>query len=362
MFGQSLLSGAFGSASTPVDNFNTVIYTGDSPGTQSVNTVGFQPDMVWVKGRDESYNHVLFDSIRGVCERLNPNNTNQQSDWTPNGVSAFNATGFDVTAPGSQGYGVNENGIDYVGWCWKAGGAPTATNSAGQTPTAGSKMVDGVADSSAFATVSNGYPTKQTINTTLDFSITEYTKTGGTSQIPHGLSGAPEFVILKFPAPGYLDQWQIYHSSVGTGKYLQFNSADGATTRANSFSAVNSTYVESDWTSGLLPQIMYSFKSVAGFSKIGSYTATQSAGSPTETIGFEPKWIMIKNMDRNQEWVIIDSVRGNNPGETLVTNTLDAEYTGNSIIFTSTGFTINDGGGGINYATGDTLVYIAFAA
>ena len=67
---------------------------------------------------------------------------------------------------------------------------------------------------------------------------------------------------------------------------------------------------------------------------------------------------MVKNADRAQEWVIIDSVRG--LGNSLQPNTDAAEYTGNSITVNSTSFTINAAGGGVNYASGDTFIYAAF--
>jgi hypothetical protein len=52
------------------DYFNTVLYTGNGD-TQSITGVGFQPDWVWMKSRDEgtsSYtgHNVVQDSVRGV--------------------------------------------------------------------------------------------------------------------------------------------------------------------------------------------------------------------------------------------------------------------------------------------------------
>ena len=47
------------------NSFNTVTYTGNG-GTQSVTGVGFQPDLVWTKGRTVAYDPGIQDSVRGV--------------------------------------------------------------------------------------------------------------------------------------------------------------------------------------------------------------------------------------------------------------------------------------------------------
>ena len=54
--------------------------------------------------------------------------------------------------------------------------------------------------------------------------------------------------------------------------------------------------------------VAYCWKSVAGFSSIGSYTGTGAAGN-TVTIGFEPSWIMIKRSDSTGGWLIFDNKR-----------------------------------------------------
>ena len=206
-------------------------------------------------------------------------------------------------------------------------------------------------------------------NVDAGFSIVHYVGnyTSGAT-IGHGLGAVPDMIIVKNMDTASTN-WRVYNSAVAAPeeKFLSLNNDDAiasATVIWNDtaptstvFSVGNDSSVN---TSGE-NYIAYCWRSIASYSKIGSYTATQTTGSPTITTDFEPKWIMIKNIDRVQEWIIIDSVRGNNPGKYLIPNSAGPEYTGNSIIFSSTGFTINASGGGINYATGDTLVYIAFA-
>ena len=49
----------------PGDYFKTVLYTGDNRNGRGIAGVGFQPDLVWIKNRNDAQAHVLFDSVRG---------------------------------------------------------------------------------------------------------------------------------------------------------------------------------------------------------------------------------------------------------------------------------------------------------
>ena len=66
--------------------------------------------------------------------RTNSNGSNQTG--TDNELSSFDSDGFTVTHAGGVVEELNRSGADYVAWCWKAGGVPTADNSenAGATP------------------------------------------------------------------------------------------------------------------------------------------------------------------------------------------------------------------------------------
>ena len=45
--------------------FNTVLYTGNNS-TQSITGVGFQPDWVWLKNRQDADRHCLFDNVKDL--------------------------------------------------------------------------------------------------------------------------------------------------------------------------------------------------------------------------------------------------------------------------------------------------------
>ena len=340
---------------SPENHFKPVLYTGNG-GTKSV-TVGFKPDFVWVKDRDTAYQHNIYDSIRGATAALEPNSNTQQ--YSLSGLTSFDSNGFTL---GSNA-GNNQNNSPNIAWCLKAGGAPTASNSGGQTPTSGSKMVDGVASTAQFASVTT-YPTKQSINTVLDFSITEITA-GGDSQFAHGLSGTPDLAILKFPAPGYNDDWQIWCSAFNTGNYLSLNSSNAINARSNSFSVVNSTYVQNNWTGTSLNQILYCFKSKTGFSKIGGYTGNGSTNGTFVETGFEPAFLMIKKTNGTGSWYMYDNKRttSNVRDTVLQANEPNAEVTNTyaHLDFFSNGFQLKTTNAEFN-GSSDTYIYICFAA
>ena len=107
-----------GSASnrTAQQNFDVVTYTGNG-GTQSISSLAFQPDFVWIKNRDESINNALYDSVRGNTKVLFSNKT--EAEATVGDFSSFNSDGFTVAYANRQE--TNKNNINYVAWCWNAG-------------------------------------------------------------------------------------------------------------------------------------------------------------------------------------------------------------------------------------------------
>ena len=101
---------------TASQGFDVVTYTGNSS-TQNITGLNFQPDLVWIKNRDDTDEHMLFDITRGVLNRLCSSVTNSEQSQA-NTLTAFRSDGFTL---GSDGQ-VNQGTQNYVAWCWKAGG------------------------------------------------------------------------------------------------------------------------------------------------------------------------------------------------------------------------------------------------
>tara|TARA_B100001115_G_C15844784_1_gene425008 strand:+ start:1707 stop:4376 length:2670 start_codon:yes stop_codon:yes gene_type:complete len=106
----------------PGDNFNTVLYTGNSSTSNAISGVGFQPDLVWWKARTDTRSQNWSDSLRGAGKLLFSNNTDAQYSATDRFIS-FDSDGFTV---GSSDNYVNNASHNYVAWCWKGGDLGTA--------------------------------------------------------------------------------------------------------------------------------------------------------------------------------------------------------------------------------------------
>ena len=160
----------------PNENFNTVLYTGNGTAagvTKVVNTVGFKPDLVWVKSRSTAAHNGLFDVARGVGWVIYSNLANGEAKATGYHLKSFDTDGF--TMEGNSNV-TNLNNITYVAWCWKAGDA----------------LINNTDGANIISQVS--------VNTDAGFSVVKWTGDGNTSStIGHGLTpnGQPMLVIIK---------------------------------------------------------------------------------------------------------------------------------------------------------------------
>ncbi|MDP6584744.1 MAG: hypothetical protein QF535_08800, partial [Anaerolineales bacterium] len=303
----------------PGENFNTLLWTGDAASSRSITGLGFQADMMWSKVRTGTHQHNVVDRVRGVDQRLiMPNSTAAEDTTCTQGwFDSLDSDGWSMTYGGASGWNTNKSGEDYVGWAWKAGGAPTATNSAGAgaTPTAGSVKIDGSNLGSALAGTLAA--TKLSANTTSGFSIVEYTSTGGgspgTQTVAHGLSGAPEMIIVKSTDSTY--DWTVYSSasSLGNTRRLVLNS-DAARATAGDWEDTTpsaSVFTIGDGTSrtndGSSTYTCYCFQPVEGYSKVGSYTGNTNADGAFIYTGFRPAFVLVKCTTAVKNWILMNN-------------------------------------------------------
>ena len=319
--------------------FNTVLYTGNGT-SQSITGVGFQPDMVWGKIRDTNRKHNIYDVIRGVQQRIVPNDTAVE-DTVP-GVTAFNSDGFSVGLETDM----NQNGNTFVGWSWKANGA-------GVSNTAGTIS----------STVS--------ANTTSGFSIVSYTgnATSGAT-IGHGLGVVPKMIIIKIRSGVGGVQWVVYHVSTGNTQALYLNTTAAPTATSGFFnnttpsSTVFTVGNDTATNSSGNPMIAYCFADVKGYSKFGSYTGNGNADGTFVYTGFKPAFVLWKVSSTVEGWYLVDNKRDtyNVSGNYLLPNTSAAESGANSILdLLSNGFKFRSSGGPWWNGSGDTYIYMAFA-
>ena len=171
-------------------------------------------------------------------------------------------------------------------------------------------------------------------------------------QIPHNLSVAPEMMLVKnFSDTG---DWQCYHKGLNSGSnpeqyFLRLNTDEAeadSTTQWND-TAPSSSHFTVGTGSGVNGNnhglIAYLFASVDKISKCGSYTGNGSTGQ-TITVGFQPRYLIIKCVSEAADWQTFDTVRGLGSGQdpALEFNTQDAQDTVSELDKTSTAFTLGN--------------------
>ena len=125
----------------------------------------------------------MYDTVRGATYGIASDATHDNTAHT-NGLLSFDSDGFTVGNKNNS----NGNGETMIAWCWKAGGAPTATNvvNAGNAPTSGSVMIDGVASTAALA---GTQPAKKiSASNKTGLSIVLCDGTGSNLTVAHGLN------------------------------------------------------------------------------------------------------------------------------------------------------------------------------
>ncbi len=105
---------------------------------------------------------------------------------------------------------------------------------------------------------------------------------------------------------------------------------------------------------------MYSFRSIAGFSKMGTYTG--STTGVTVNVGFQPNFVLIKSSSNTEHWAILDSLRGSQKALFPNRNVAETNTALHTITFSSTGFSFphQDTADAMLNENGYTYVYAAF--
>jgi len=331
---------AYTTIDDPSAYFNTVLYTGDNTANRAITGVGFQPDWGWLKQRNGTGFHELYDSVRGVTKALHSNSTD--AEVTTAALDSFDSDGITVSYD-SNNSGSNGNGKTAVWWLWRGSDSNAVSNT----------------DGSITSTVS--------ANTTAGFSIITYTgnETQGAT-IGHGLGKIPEMIIIK--CRSQTDAWGVYHSSVGATKYLKLNENSATTSTGTTVfptTPTSSLFYLGD--SGLVngngrTYVAYCFAEIKGYSKLGSYTGNGSTDGTFVYTGFRPAWLIIKRTDSTGNWFMFDNKReGYNPdNDRLIADSNLAEADPGESDLLSNGFKMRFTSGNVN-ASGGTYIYMAFA-
>lgn len=296
---------------TSVFTPNTATYSANQ-----VATAGFPVDMLMMKGRTISFGNLAYDRLRGLASTnttpVDPQLLTSDTSAEVSGdyVNTVNNTGYQIS-PGFSGF-------SSVNWNFRR--AP-------------------------------GF-----------FDVACYTASAYTDLIYHNLGVAPEMIIAKNRG-ATTTQWYIYHAGLGVGYEIYFNT--NAKSAGPTWTST-STYWNQD--SALYPlgeaHVSYLFATLAGVSKVGSYTGTGAA--QTINCGFTTgaRFVLIKRTDSTGDWYVWDSARGIIPANDpyLLLNVAGTETTGTDYIdATSVGFDITSTAPAAINANGGTFIFLAIA-
>ena len=207
------------------------------------------------------------------------------------------------------------------------------------------------------------------------FDVVAYTGTASARTVSHNLGVVPEMMWIKMRSN--TQNWAVYHKGANGGTDPEDYGLGLNDTSANFNTATyfnDTAPTSSVFTVGTgnpvngsdEDYIGYLFATVAGVSKVGSYTGSNSS-AVTVDCGFSngARFVLIKSVDGAGNWKIWDSVRGINSGADepyLKLNNTDAEVTNsNNIDPHSSGFTVTQQGNSPISQNGETYIFYAIA-
>lgn len=297
MMGLGASGGAVPGGGLYVDDvFSAYTYTGNGSAQTITNGIDLagHGGMVWIKSRNQATNHALYDTERGLYQKLSTNTTGVQGQQLQ-GVTAFNSNGY---THGSEGGG-NASTHTYVSWTFR--NAPRFYGHQVVTKLSGS-------------------------NRTVNF---------------------PELGTLGMVRVKRTDQpgsWYVWHRSLPAGQLLIGETTNVAATLGHvTVSGTAVTLVNGVITEGTyLVEAWAHDEALDGIVQCGSFT-TDAGGNATVNLGWEPQYILYKQSSAGGgDWMVHDSARGltsNSAGVVLFPNTSSAEDASGSMMrVLSTGF------------------------
>ena len=296
--------------------FDTFAYTGDNT-TRSLSTTLDYQDMWIAKRRTETTDFMI--SCRMTSKELFTNLTNIEDNYG----SDFDHQGV-VLAPN---YWRNSSGVDYSYSAFKR---------------------------------AKGF-----------FDVVAYTADGQNGrQIKHSLGVPPEMIITKARITNTsVPEYWVVSTTVPSNQNLRldadwkgYSGLGGIGSIYNDYYIVNA--VNEMNGSGGQSYIAYLFATLAGVSKVGSYTGT--GGYILLNCGFSAgaRFVMIKRTDASGDWYVWDTTRGITTGNDpyLLLNATDAEVTNTTYIEpNNSGFYVSFTAPDSINAVGGTYIFLAIA-
>ena len=303
--------------------FAPTAYNGTEPTPQYLST-GFTVDFNLYKYRNLNIGASAFDRLRGSNNALTTSSSNAEEDISGNSASQILAKQFERNDGFSVGTGAN-NAAPLVAYSFKR--AP-------------------------------GF-----------FDVVAYTGTGVARTVSHNLNAVPELMIFKVRNRAG-SSWVGYHKDLGNeggfslDSYAAFSGATGVFNSTTPNSSVFTVGTGSNFNGNTDNLIAYLFATLAGVSKVGSYTGTGADLNVDCGFSAGARFVLIKRTDDSGDWYTYDSVRGIISGNDpyMLLNVQANEVTNTDYIDPlASGFTVTSGAPtGLN-ASGGSYLFLAIA-
>ena len=200
------------------------------------------------------------------------------------------------------------------------------------------------------------------------FDVACYVGTGSARTVTHNLGVVPEMMIVKNRSG--TGNWNTFHAALGATKFINIDDTAAAATSSSRWNdtaptstqfTVGSYYMVNQNNSNF---IAYLFATVAGISKVGSYTGTGNDLNVACGFSAGARFILIKRTDSSGDWYVWDSVRGIVSGNDpyILLNDTAAEVTNTDYIDPlASGFTVTSSAPAALNNNGGTYIFYAIA-
>ena len=312
--------------------FSTFVYTGTGS-SRTINNgidVSNEGGLVWIQQREATgYESLLFDTARGAEKYISTEaTTGQQSD--SNSLSAFASNGFTLGG-GNRANNSSSSADSYVSWTFR----------------------------------------KQP----KFFDVVTYTGTGSALTVDHNLGSVPGMIFFK--RTDSAGNWRVFHRSLGATKALRLNGNDVPATSSSYFNDTAPTSTQftvgtdlSDSGGTFVAYLFAHNNNDGGFGstgdqdiiKCGVYDGDGSS-SNSISLGFEPQFIIIKNITETWSWLLFDNIRGithygTDDEKYFVLENTSQEASGNFMALSADGFKLTVNNANTNNS-GKQYIYMA---
>ena len=199
------------------------------------------------------------------------------------------------------------------------------------------------------------------------FDVVAYSGTNSATTISHNLTVSPDMMWVKSRANA--NRWTVFHKDQGPTKRAFLDLTQGFDTgsvwnNTAPTSTVFSVGTDSNTNSSGHIFIAYLFSTLAGISKVGSYTGTGAALNIDCGFTSGARFVMIKRTDAGGQWFVFDSLRGivsgNDPFLRL-NNDADEETAYDIIDPLSSGFSLTSNNDWETNISGGSYIFYAIA-